>query len=1469
MRPSKHLLIFIIGFALVTAIGCTKPQKADDGVNGPGRASGASPGASFYVSSCDGKAGTKDIVENPYWSIPTIADVRLSACLLDRATTRKAIGQEFEIEDPVTHKRFKPDPQNPDDAPGRSGNDGCISWHEDLPYNYFVKRSAPIAFTRLIWGNGIHTGNYRLTYAINPWATGQDARDRGHSNPDVQCLFGKEATPPAHMIKDHVQGMSLLAGENDAADLWIRNVRIKTITRKDTAAGEVLELGLTMKPKVMMKTADGEETPKELNTGRFEVFAHLIGTEVDGNESKKVILTTGQLSSTGKVRDGDLIVHLHTTLLRNIAGGNVQLVMKIMPVGLPHSSSIKPYEGVFDLGSISRLGRDPDAEITEACIDGTAGCNMFDLLSRASNYDDLKSDDLTAMDLAAAGFVKFSDLRDRGYAYNHEPLSFTDIKLRFVSVAAQPAETATQRTIAYSAETCINRRLSGEIVSEMPFQIDYLNEKDEVIPEEHQEASTDAKGCLHWTASVWHKFYMPEQFITKKVRITKGETGAGSTKSYVLNPWDFGFTFGFDSHELGPNYMRDIKKRKKIRSRFFTHGYGYHTIRFLYSFDKYMQLEVKKTVLVEIEPRVLRYSGIMNARRTVESLRDGIYLMKVALQKDFLDPATNKVRIGPSKRQGRGTAMSPTDRDPKANEIAKNEYITTFTSLVRVVDGRIIKPVELTIRDLRLMRIRSNFLIQLEPIDERLLWQDPIMQGDYGKEMEASRNKHKAENLSMEDYVAKINQDEEETKDRLKTAFFAIKEDLKNQSDLYQDRKIIPELQDAVHKAIESNDFTEANLPNCDVTDCNRFRENPPDYTEEMVNEGIGTGLMARTFVGPVIYLSNGYSDAVRATDNLDEACKTVNNPKWTDKQKRRFASPFLRADNKVMGSQNAITDGGGTIPGLGEKDWYGKAEADAENYKQNLAYRYSPYFGSLSRLCYMDVDTLIEREQVQNAKRLQDMQVKASIGNFAYNNDLDYLTLNEENQKTVGEVGANVLSREETLRRLNANFSSHNNGGLLHLFLSQNFNGTGLPYTADDLTQAFFGSEEHQILPAQAFAACSAITNRIEEDLQADKSAFTPRRNSRGEMKFDHKKTHLGEIAFNACISHPNENLILDEKLRVIEQGQYTFDGALQMNINAGESFSVSRSNSRGSSLEWTDILSGAINIGTVLGGAELMGPVGALLGEATGKVVNSLIKPFSLKASYSLGDSDGTSVSAQTYLVSQIAKFDLNLKSYERCRVFTLSNDWIAGKMKWLEGPAPEMNRIYSILSRGIFVCEGKIQVPSNGRDVKEDYFYFTQHFTEGDMLDMGDLLNHPWLLSLRGDRDFGVFINFLKGRNGTGQENVGFSEFHFGSPLANNPDRAVDWPLKNLADTYKQMKASFPGFYTVLKEDERLTKYPVGDRKIRIDDDFREVCNRKEGCDEIDVGKPPGEDFPKSSNQGYNTAPDEKPLQQDPAK
>ncbi|MEO0337325.1 MAG: hypothetical protein AAF202_13095, partial [Pseudomonadota bacterium] len=93
-----------------------------------------------------------------------------------------------------------------------------------------------------------------------------------------------------------------------------------------------------------------------------------------------------------------------------------------------------------------------------------------------------------------------------------------------------------------------------------------------------------------------------------------------------------------------------------------------------------------------------------------------------------------------------------------------------------------------------------------------------------------------------------------------------------------------------------------------------------------------------------------------------------------------------------------------------------------------------------------------------------------------------------------------------------------------------------------------------------------------------------------------------------------------------------------------------------------------------------------------------------------------------------------------------------------------------------------------PDESEVIYENWYYVTQHFTAGDMLDEVNLLNHVWLLALRGDRDYNKFIHSLQARPIDSKGEV-------------IPGNAMyNYPLYRLGKIYDQVTPSFPGIFTL---------------------------------------------------------------------
>jgi len=1441
MRRFKWILP--IAASALLLVGCTKADQKPDGVNGN---EGTEGSASFRVTSLSGDgtvlqvpATTTDVTTNltyaSIWKVPREASFRFTACIDDRATRKAAIGHQFAVEIPGSRQRIA-------DVPPTTG-EGCFSWHESVPFTYFVKRSKWVTLERDIIGIGLHSGRHRVKVAVNPWAVGQGARDSGD---EFRFLRDKPLHPS--LLIPAVNADAALSGEALGQDqLYVGDVDIQTIRMGEESSGTLIRLNISMTPKIRFESQEGVPSFKSVKSGDFYVIAHLVLSNTGPKLNERVILTSPGESSelqtkhqdlgvvgTGRVIDGKLVAHVSTWVRGRMPQGNLELVLKVIPKGIRGLSAA---EGIYELGTFRNLSSKFSGELSKNCRED-GPCDMAAYLKAATNFE---------------------EMRQRNYGADNSPYLFDRMHLRFAQV--EPGETTTQRTVTYSASTCITDAFTGERPVGLPFIITY-KETGEVI----SDRKTEEDGCLRWSSSIFHKYYQPEQFIPRTVVISKS-SGFSRPMRFYINPWDDKFTFGFDEREFRPEFWKGLLERKKIPSRFFLAAFGYHTVRFQYNIDSLMALEVRKTVLMELDPRVLRYSGIINARKMTEPLRDGIWLMKVGIQKNYLDPAQAGIHIDavkdaqseidfnkpPEKSEKYirtvGENGAANTEDPKRArqrlrklgiDVPQREFISTQRALVRSTDGVIIQPVEFTMQDLRMMRVRSNFLIELQPVDERQLQVENVLRGNFSKYLDGlekqrkERNsllgKHKVEDFDQQKIWDQEDQrtnkviDERRNQTRilfdqlssqLRTSnssgvslepFSLSSEQLEYFNRMSDGAFESVSIKERLENNLSTNDFTTIKLPPCTEIDCDRFvemGENPDDVGPK------GPGLARRTFVGPVIFLSNAYKDSVRATDNLDEA-KCGSRVQFDDERERELdefrRKLFSEADDKIS------------------------------KVRENTLYKFSEYFGSLRHLCKTHVDDLIEREEKYKFIYETNAPAVGSIYNYAQAFSMNILSLADEKPKAV-DFSAESFERcgfdltkcmlettdfwvpvNKALGWINTNLSHA--GGVLSAVKSW-ITGTrdvkNSPWTVDDLRQSLFKSRNED---SRRFAACALVSANMAESLKSngarvmifDALTFIP-----VAKLYSRLQTEIME----SCLKNHVSPIYFDEKLRVFKTGEaddsYVFLGGYQMNINVGQSFSVGRSDgySWSAGVEGTDFVGTA---GGVAGGLGRLGVAGMTTASNAISPISNLLKPFSIKAgvSTSLASSDGTSISESTYLVAQIAKFRVRLDEYERCLVLNFSKEFM--RTLELQGVISYNPRLYGNV-RSLFVCEGVRH--SKPRYIDEMYFYFTQHFTEGDMLDQADLYNHPWLLALRGFRDFGSFISLIRK-----QESISFWETT--KNIFTTKQRSVDWPLAHLRDTYKKIVPSFPGFYTVLNSSEGLTEFPLEMTKDDPDMNF-EVKSR----------------------------------------
>ncbi len=714
-------------FLLVTlnfSVGCLR------GVSKPKSNSATNQNVDYRVLEIKGNIIEEN--KNNIWTFPTQKTYEFRACLIGRATNQQLPkGQKFMVIEPngTAYESFT------DDL-------GCLNWKEIIDFN-FASNSMYLKKSRRLRSMGSYKGETQIQLAVNPWSSYRN-------EPTAEVIDLSRSNIAANQIINESDEELLRRGfvnNDDTASKILLNPKLDfdLIPVRDLKNGKTLKMVLRMKPYIEPKSLRGSPEPFQLTTGRFRVFAQLVSTNVGLNAKQHTLLTPDVLPQEVTVTNsGMLSLTLDFDLIREIHMGRIQLALKLEALSTPYP--LKAYEGLHNIGSFRSILETGVATQVEG-----------DFSNKKFNYGQFVS--------TATGF---ENLKAQGFARSLNPVYFDYFDPRFVRIKS--GETSTQRTLMYRITTIVKDSITGLPVVLQPFKIRKLQTSTE------ETKSTDENGRLIWNDELSHLYYKPEQYFFPEFEITQLVSGYKFSQKIAVNPWDFGWTFGVDTRGQEA-YYQELSERSVNSPEFMIDAFRYQTIRFRYVIDEYLTLNVNKAVVMALDPLVER--NTINEGRKFEPLRNGIYLVKIALVKYYLDPFQNNtslIKIDPSKPnksvncpiEDDEDLMKPTPvqapiaasndypedssddndstKEPEVGyrletvscngEAKKGQYTTVIKKLLRVQAGRITTPLEFSMRDLRMMSIRSNIMVQLETIDENKLLRDNIVDAKLNKLVE-------------------------------------------------------------------------------------------------------------------------------------------------------------------------------------------------------------------------------------------------------------------------------------------------------------------------------------------------------------------------------------------------------------------------------------------------------------------------------------------------------------------------------------------------------------------------------------------------------------------------------------------------------------------------------------------------------------------------------------------------------------
>lgn len=1365
---SKVRFTLLSLFIAANVTACMKPstraQDPNASFSDQTKSSVNQPAATYNITS--DITGTAVVSKNGEgFSVATEKLFTFKVCVQDKRTREMIIGHKFNIIGGAKPATVMPD--------GRSDGQGCVNWTEMIAYNGLADGKY-IPLKRTLVADGMHTGARELNICINPWENSDSAAVR-------DC--GRRPVPEAQLAKPsevvNVLNNEDARGQHIKRYVWVNDLRVNATHNPSAAEAGVIDFSVAMSPKILRRNIRGEQEPVNLLDGVFSMQFWVIAKT--GDRDQCYILAKSSSSTDVKMVAGSLQEELKMKLRYKSEYGQLELagVVRSKETDL----DLAPFNGVWILGDHTNLlgmkfgfnrpqtyrgepGTFDSKKYVSSCIDVSGDASFEEIEKKFANAPSANSVATAAMDQnafppssrftdnefnvgtasaekIAADIGRYnkkhgdivqmpggktviqldkvlksgkpvrlsselpSDLmtescpeaKDIPRLFPKDPVAATlrpgtdflscinknlpsginrveRFEFGIVDVRPEPVylETSTERTIRYRVITRVTNPLAqGAPVRDIEFQVEKSDGSKVAV-------RSNPQGDLIFNDTIHHTYFSPERYMLKVVRISHN-SGFSKRLAIIFNPWDNnGFTFARDLRGVNKQTIAQVNLVERPRSELLLTQFQWGTQGFRYEVDNFLNLHIYKQFNLTLNPRVLRYSSLTEGRNKDEPLRAGIYLMKVAVQKDY--------RV--------------LDGEPQ-------EYIATVRKLVRVRNGVINEPVEIEFRDFRLLKLRTNLMIELATVNESKM-----------------------------------------TEEQRKTLL--------------------------VDKPLDS-----------------------------LIDHD--SDLSSRTFIGPVVAYSNGFSASMRPADDLSEAvCATID----CDEIKREYSGQIVSdlkgylKDAGLPGASEAVESFTKPIESIASvlqkaKDSTGEYAFLTKSDRDELADA-KKFVGSIEHLAKKTVSDMIVRSaELEKRERLRIIN-NARLSRLLTEENLEFAPIENEGKILVQDAALpknnKVLQAGRSFGDMISKMAGMNPGqsivntsmSPLSPMVTSWLKKT--PPTTQAIVDSVIGTTPMSAALAANFCVFFVENMVLQRTAEQEKSYGMLDSMRARSSRFNLNEACISEIARNGGITPRDGNepiFSLHRRLRVFQlktNDERRAGNLMSMNVSAGSSYGVSKGQSFSYGWSPTGSLSGALKLAG-LGAAE--------------KVIDVLGLSMSFSRSESKSIGSDTSSGGGVSLAVELRGMRMKLAQYERCTSIRFSQRFLEEHFEYFRKALPNTMTLAQKLERmqrGVLICDGKVS--TQPIEVDERYYQFSQTIGDEVMNDPTSLENHPFLsMTIRGRPDYARLVNAIEAMP------VSLSDL----PGSYNMG---ELPLERLRKAFRTPTPSFPGLLTV--EPDSIVKAKV---------------------------------------------------------
>lgn len=672
MQTSKMTLVkALLGLSLSTVLAaCNLPAPKDKETDN-------TTAATFTAQAMADKSKALEVRVSGDFALPSSKVFNLQACVKDVAYDKAIAGHDFIIEENNTKVT--------------SDKAGCLTWAEKINFN-FLGESQYIRIERRIKGLGLHKGVQKVAFAINPWSHGENLAPV--LNPDD----GANIPALVHGAEESKQALKGFSADNKMTSrpLWVEDGRLFVTEQKLTTAGVELLVEMRPTPSLQLTKMNGEMVLYPLKAGSFKARLKIIHIYQQGGKEVRRLLSESPMMDV-KMENASLGVKSVMSLPAIPTRGQLMLGLELEPVQAPQG--LTSFDGIYLLGEYDQIkgasflrlntvvAQTKDFKIANyinATIAEVArkspGTSSTSGDSKASDSQGTTPSSSDEEDASSSEVVFDSD------AYQKPKIEVSQLEFRFVRVGQEKTST---REVFYTVKACVRNGLDQKNARAHSFKVTKYRQS-ESEPATTVTVKTDNNSCINWDESITFKYFDCQRYLKGFVQIENADLGMKEKLEIIVNPWESMGVLARDMRyvDRSEKLVLSCTQESRPRTQVLVEGFSYNTLSYNYGIDSLLNLTVTKKIQVKMEPRLLVYSSLANGRGESERLRDGIYLLKMAVVQN---------------------------RDYDSN----NTYVTATQKLVTAMSGQINTDMTFQTQDLKALGNRNNMLVEIYPVDEQ------------------------------------------------------------------------------------------------------------------------------------------------------------------------------------------------------------------------------------------------------------------------------------------------------------------------------------------------------------------------------------------------------------------------------------------------------------------------------------------------------------------------------------------------------------------------------------------------------------------------------------------------------------------------------------------------------------------------------------------------------------------------------